>query len=66
MFRFRFEQLVQFLCRAVAAEAVVRLPMIEQIQRLYCDRITADINRHGPVKLVLRPAGPSDAKQIPD
>ena len=37
---------------------------IEQIQGVYGDKVAADIERNCAVKLVLRPAGLSDAKKI--
>ncbi|WP_267347030.1 type IV secretory system conjugative DNA transfer family protein [Sphingomonas sp. GM_Shp_2] len=37
---------------------------IEQIQGVYGDRVAADIERNCAVRLVLRPAGLSDAKKI--
>src|SRR3546814_12271287 len=37
---------------------------IEQIQGVYGDKVAADIERNCAVRLVLRPAGLSDAKKI--
>jgi type IV secretion system protein VirD4 len=39
---------------------------IEQIQGVYGDKVAADIERNCAVRLVLRPAGLSDAKKISD
>ena len=39
---------------------------MEQIQGVYGDKVAADIERNCAVKLVLRPAGLSDAKKISD
>ena len=39
---------------------------IEQVQGVYGDKVAADIERNCAVRLVLRPAGLSDAKKISD